>query len=78
MLTDKASLERIEIRPFQEVDAAGVIDLWKTVFAYPTPHNEPSTVIRHKLAVQRDLFFVASLDNAVVGTVMGGYDGHRG
>jgi ribosomal protein S18 acetylase RimI-like enzyme len=30
------------------------------------------------LAVERDLFFVAAVDGAVVGTVMGGYDGHRG
>ena len=31
-----------------------------------------------KLAVERDLFFVAEVEGAVVGTVMGGYDGHRG
>jgi ribosomal protein S18 acetylase RimI-like enzyme len=55
-----------------------VIALWKSVFAYPAPHNDPATVIRDKLAVQRDLFFVALLDGALVGTVMGGYDGHRG
>jgi ribosomal protein S18 acetylase RimI-like enzyme len=35
-------------------------------------------VIRHKLAVQRELFFVARLDGRLVGTVMGGYDGDRG
>src|SRR5262249_20070488 len=31
-----------------------------------------------KLAVQRDLFFVALIDGVLAGTVMGGYDGHRG
>ena len=30
------------------------------------------------MTVQRDLFFVALLDGKLVGTVMGGYDGHRG
>jgi ribosomal protein S18 acetylase RimI-like enzyme len=30
------------------------------------------------LAVQGDLFFVALINGIVVGTVMGGYDGHRG
>ncbi len=48
------------------------------MFAYSAPHNAPATVIRHKLAVQRDLFLVAVCDGALVGTVMGGYDGHRG
>src|SRR3954470_9271741 len=70
--------QHMEIRPFQEADAGSVIDLWATVFAYPAPHNDPAAVIRNKLAVQRDLFFVAVLDGAVVGTIMAGYDGHRG
>jgi ribosomal protein S18 acetylase RimI-like enzyme len=68
----------MDIRPFRESDEADVIALWADVFAYPAAHNDPATVIRHKLAVQRELFFVAVLDGAVVGTVMGGYDGHRG
>jgi ribosomal protein S18 acetylase RimI-like enzyme len=68
----------MEIRCFEEADTAAVIALWKSVFAYPAPHNDPATVIRQKLTVQRDLFFVAQLDGSLVGTVMGGYDGHRG
>jgi ribosomal protein S18 acetylase RimI-like enzyme len=68
----------MEIRPFHESDQDSVIALWKDVFAYPAPHNDPARVIRDKLAVQRDLFFVARIDGTVVGTVMGGYDGHRG
>jgi ribosomal protein S18 acetylase RimI-like enzyme len=68
----------MEIRPFHESDRDTVIALWKNVFAYPAPHNDPAKVIRDKLAVQRDLFFVARIDGVVVGTVMGGFDGHRG
>jgi ribosomal protein S18 acetylase RimI-like enzyme len=68
----------MEIRPFDETDSEAVIALWTIVFAYPAPHNDPATVIQHKLAVQRDLFFVAVLNGALVGTVMAGYDGHRG
>jgi ribosomal protein S18 acetylase RimI-like enzyme len=68
----------MEIRPFHEADESDVIALWKSVFAYPAPHNDPAKIIRDKLAVQRDLFFVAVLDGVVAGTVMGGYDGHRG
>lgn len=68
----------MEIRPFQETDESSVIALWADVFAYPEPRNNPATVIRQKRAVQPDLFFVALLDGVLVGTVMGGYDGHRG
>lgn len=68
----------MQIRRFEEADSASVINLWTTVFAYTAPHNNPATVIRHKLAVQPDLFFVALEDGVLVGTVMGGYDGHRG
>ncbi len=68
----------MEIRTFQEADESSVIALWNAVFAYTSPHNDPATVIRQKLAVQRDLFFVALVDNVLVGTIMAGYDGHRG
>jgi ribosomal protein S18 acetylase RimI-like enzyme len=68
----------VDIRPFQESDEAEVILLWDHAFGDPAPHNDPATVVRHKLGVQRELFFVARLDGRLVGTVMGGYDGHRG
>src|SRR5262245_59909828 len=72
------AMKGIIVRPFQESDQTDVIGLWETVFAYSAPHNSPLEIIKHKLAVQRELFFVAVLDGRVVGTVMGGYDGHRG
>ncbi len=68
----------MEIRPFDEGDTERVVALWTSVFAYPTPHNNPARAIRLKLAHQRELFFVAVVEGTVVGTVMGGYDGHRG
>jgi ribosomal protein S18 acetylase RimI-like enzyme len=68
----------MEIRPFQESDEQDVVALWRAVFGYPAPHNDPAFVIQCKLAIQRDLFFVALLDGRLVGTVLGGYDGHRG
>ena len=55
-----------------------VIALWETVFGYETAHNTPSLAIDKKLAVAEELFFVALRDEEVIGTVMGGYDGHRG
>ena len=67
------------IRLYRTTDEQSVVALWQEVLPDHAPHNEPATVIRNKLAVERDLFFVAVRDkDDLVGTVMGGYDGHRG
>ena len=55
-----------------------VVTLWRTVFGYEAAHNEPTLAIAKKLAMQDGLFFVAIDDKEVVGTVLAGYDGHRG
>jgi ribosomal protein S18 acetylase RimI-like enzyme len=55
-----------------------VIALWETVFAYEAAHNRPNLVIDKKLSINDDLFFVAIAGDTVVGTIMAGYDGHRG
>jgi ribosomal protein S18 acetylase RimI-like enzyme len=55
-----------------------VIGLWQSVFAYDTPHNQPSVVIDKKLEADDGLFFVAVAEGTVAGTIMAGYDGHRG
>jgi ribosomal protein S18 acetylase RimI-like enzyme len=55
-----------------------VIELWKTVFGYEAPHNRLTLAIDKKLAVNDGLFFVALAQESVVGTIMAGYDGHRG
>jgi ribosomal protein S18 acetylase RimI-like enzyme len=69
--------EDMEIRKFQQSDRGTLIELWNNVFPDDPPHNEPSTVIEAKLAVD-DLIFVAEYDGKVVGACMAGYDGHRG
>lgn len=62
-----------------ERDRETVIGLWRDVFPYATGHNDPVRSIERILAVGGDgLFLVAEDANDVVGTVMGGYDGHRG
>ena len=55
-----------------------MIALWREVLPDSAPHNDPAAVIRQKTSAERDLFFVADVASTVVGTVMGGYDGHRG
>ncbi len=71
-------MQQIEIRPFEETDQPIVVTLWNAVFGYPQPRNDPARVIQRKLVFERDLFYVAVLEGRIVGTVMGGYDGHRG
>lgn len=68
----------VRIRGYDDADERAVIALWSAVLPDAAPHNDPATSIRQKLAVERDLFLVADLAGSVVGTVMGGYDGHRG
>jgi ribosomal protein S18 acetylase RimI-like enzyme len=67
-----------EIRPYREADESAVAELWRRVFPDSPAWNEPRSDIRRKLAIQRELFLVATCDGALVGTAMGGYDGHRG
>ncbi len=55
-----------------------VIELWKTVFGYDAAHNAPALAIDKKLAMEDGLFFVALAGDTVVGTILAGYDGHRG
>jgi ribosomal protein S18 acetylase RimI-like enzyme len=67
------------ITPFNNAQhRSAVIALWRTVFGYESAHNAPAAVIDKKLAVQDGLFFVALDKHTVIGTVMAGYDGHRG
>jgi ribosomal protein S18 acetylase RimI-like enzyme len=52
--------------------------LWASVFGYETEHNEPGLAIDKKRAMPDGLFFVMLSEDTVIGTVMAGYDGHRG
>jgi ribosomal protein S18 acetylase RimI-like enzyme len=68
----------MEIRPYLESDQAAVAQLWRDVFPHAPAWNIPETDIQRKLSVQPELFLVATIDSELVGTAMGGYDGHRG
>jgi ribosomal protein S18 acetylase RimI-like enzyme len=54
-----------------------VVELWRKCNLV-VPQNDPAEDIQRKLAFQPELFFVALLDETVIGSVMVGYDGHRG
>jgi len=54
-----------------------VVDLWRKCDLI-VPQNDPVEDIRKKLDFQPELFFVALLNDKVIGSVMVGYEGHRG
>ena len=65
------------IRTFSIDDTEAVVALWHAA-GLTRPWNDPHRDIERKLAVQPELFLVAEADGAIVGSVMAGYDGHRG
>lgn len=67
------------IRQFKDdTDRVQVVELWRNVFGYETAHNEPNLAISKKISVKDGLFFVAVDATEIIGTIMAGYDGHRG
>lgn len=79
LVMEKALLSRHPIGPYRDRQhRAQVVALWQEAFGYDTAHNLPTLVIDKKLAVNDGLFFVATDKKAVVGTILAGYDGHRG
>ena len=70
----------LRISPFDSTShQQSVIDLWVSVFGYETAHNDPILVLQKKQDIADGLLFVSlSEDGEVTGTVMCGYDGHRG
>lgn len=67
----------MEIRNYNLSDEAQVIDLWVKCDLV-RPWNNPKKDIERKLKVDPDLFLVGVLNNKIVATVIGGYEGHRG
>lgn len=67
----------MNIRSFQLADQESVIELWSRC-GLVRPWNDARKDIARKLAVQPELFLVLEIDGAITGTVMAGYEGHRG
>ena len=79
LVMEKTLLSRYPIGAYRDRQhRAQVIELWQQAFGYDTAHNLPSLAIDKKLAVNDGLFFVATDKKAVIGTILAGYDGHRG
>ena len=67
----------ITIRLYPETDLNSIVSLWE-ICELSRPWNDPIKDIERKLTVQRDLFLILEKDGEILGSVMGGYDGHRG
>ena len=67
----------MHVRPFHPADAEAVVALWERC-ELTRPWNDPHKDIQRKLTVRADLFLVGEVGGAIIGTVMAGYEGHRG
>lgn len=66
------------ITPYQHEHFSGVESLWQEAFPNDGPWNAAAIAIPEKLGFQPDLMLVALDGVKVIGSVMAGYDGHRG
>src|SRR5262245_5901107 len=67
----------MDLRCFGPEDEPAVVALWQRC-GLTWPGHDPHREIERKMRVRPDLFLVAVVDGVVVGTVMAGYEGHRG
>jgi ribosomal protein S18 acetylase RimI-like enzyme len=68
----------MDVRVYRADDHKAVVALWNDVFPDNAPWNDPADNIAVKLTTQPQLFLVAEDGDEIVGTVMAGFDGHRG
>jgi ribosomal protein S18 acetylase RimI-like enzyme len=68
----------IQIVTYSPERFEGTKALWRETFPDDPPWNAAEVAIPAKLAIQPDLFLVAVHQDNVVGSILAGYDGHRG
>ena len=70
-------MNNIKIRQYADSDKEKVINLWE-LCELTRQWNNPIKDIQRKLTVQSELFLVLEKDGEILGSIMGGFDGHRG
>jgi ribosomal protein S18 acetylase RimI-like enzyme len=71
-------MTELAIEPYRAAHFADVSALWREAFPDDPPWNAAEVAIPAKLAVQPELFLVALDGPRAIGSIMAGYDGHRG
>ncbi len=66
------------IKTYEDEHFSGVEGLWREAFPNDRPWNAADIAIPEKIRFQPDLMLVALDGPLVVGSVMAGYEGHRG
>ena len=74
---DSAAKLNIEIRPIKSNEHQQLIDLWLEC-GLTRSWNKPEEDIQRKMQVQPELLLGAFQSGQLVGSIMAGYDGHRG
>lgn len=67
----------MKIKQFEMQDEEQVIALWRECNLVVS-WNDPKKDIQRKLKVNPELFLVGVMEDKIVATIMGGYEGHRG
>ena len=67
----------ISVRKLEPADRDAVASLWSQVFGYSEPRNDPARVLAAKLAWDERVLVAVEGPN-VLGSIMIGFDGHRG
>jgi ribosomal protein S18 acetylase RimI-like enzyme len=68
---------QIQFRQFHPDDTEQTVALWQAC-GLTRPWNDPHKDIERKLQQEPELFIVAEHNGRLLGSVMAGYDGHRG
>jgi ribosomal protein S18 acetylase RimI-like enzyme len=68
---------KLIIKPYSSEYQEAVVELWCKC-NLTRPWNNAKTDIQRKLQVNPDLFLLGFVDNKIIATAMGGYEGHRG
>lgn len=76
-MRNQPSSDSAEIRAFRTGEESEVVELWRAC-GLLRPANDPLRDIARKGRVGPHLFLVARHGGRIVGSVMGGYEGHRG
>jgi len=71
-------MAEFHIAPYGSEYFEGVKTLWQEAFPDDPPWNKAEVAVPAKFAVQPELFLVALDGDVAIGSIMAGYDGHRG